>query len=192
MITKTSIAQSLKGMEPKTNVIKKVTWNSNQIVEVIYECYIPLRIRYSSYQLHSFTKTFDADAEQYLRDIMRRKNLLRISAPTNEHGSRESKVCTTMATTGHKIKSKYTIKPNPCRAQNRCHSKPRRINPFKIQLSKTESKLYTNTTTTGDKNNKPYVINTRIQNKVKKSVTDKKQGTLNFFWYNKNDDEEKL
>ena len=176
-------------MEPKTNVIKKVTWNSNQIAEVIYECYIPLRIRYSSYQLHNFTKAFDANAEQYLTDIMRRKNLSQISAPTNKDGSRESKVCTAMATIGHKIKSKYTIKPNLCRAQNQCNSKPRRINPFKIQLSKTESKLYTNTTTTGDKSNKHYVINTKIQNEVKTIATHKKQSTLIFFWCNKNDDE---
>ena len=176
-------------METKTNVIKRVTWNSNQIVEVIYECYIPLRIRYSSYQLHNFNKAFDANAEQYLRDVMRRKNLSQISAPTNKDGSRESKVSTTMDTSGHKIKSKYTIKPYPCRAQNQCHSKPRPINPFKIQLSKTESKLYTNTNTTGDKSNKCYLINTRIQSKVKTVTTNKKQSTLIFFWCNKNDDE---
>ena len=95
---KGKLSSSLVTKGKNTARRKKVSWKRNQIVEVIYECYIPLRIRCSSSQLHNFTKIFNDDAEQYLKGVMQRKNLSRISPPTNEHGSKESKLFATVAT----------------------------------------------------------------------------------------------
>jgi hypothetical protein len=126
---------------------------------------------------------------------MQRKKLSRISCPTNEHGSRESKLFATMATKGDKRKRMFGIKPKPCISQNQCHTQAgrinaRRINPFKIQL--TEKKLLTNyraATEYKNKRNKNSKSNTVLQNKVNTITTYKKQGTLDYFWNNNNGDE---
>jgi hypothetical protein len=71
---------------------KKVSWNRNIFAEVKYECYIPFHIRCSSYMLQQFTKRFDNDSAQYLRGIMKRKNLSRIYATSNEEDEDDGQI----------------------------------------------------------------------------------------------------
>lgn len=69
------VQQSLSIMtKKKMSVGKKVTWNRHQMVLVIYERDIPLHISCSSLLLQRFLSKFDDEAEQYLRDVMKRKN----------------------------------------------------------------------------------------------------------------------
>jgi hypothetical protein len=77
---------------------QKVRWNRSELVEVIYECYVPLDIRNSSsLVLKHFTNRFVEGnmfvegAEKYIKDIMRRKSLSRVTetdAVSNERGIR--------------------------------------------------------------------------------------------------------
>jgi hypothetical protein len=146
----------------KVNVRKKVTWNWEQIVEVKYECYIPFRIRCSSSLLQKFSNKFDNDAEQYVRGVMKRKNLLRISDPGEQNQIQA------LLLAGF-------VKRNQIRKQR--PSQPYRINPFKKKLHETTTK-----TTTGNKENCKVIINMSVENKVNTEMNNKKQGTLDYFW----------
>lgn len=102
---------SLITTNKKVNGRKKVSWNRKYIAEVKYECYIPFRIRCSSYQLQKFTKRFDNDSKQYLREIMKRKNLSRVSATASNNQR------------GGIVKGKRIQKQDP--------SRPSHVKPFK-------------------------------------------------------------
>lgn len=143
---------------------KKVTWNGHRLVVVIYERDIPLHISCSSLLLQRFLRKFDDDAEQYLRDVMNRKKLSRVSAPSKQHRriyqvQQPNKSCI--------IRQKMVQKQKHCRP-------PCRVNPFKRKLSTTKIG-------TGNKDNAQLTTNVIIEKMVNKS-NNKKQCTLDYFF----------
>ena len=79
-------------MMTEQNIRKKVSWNREQLVEVIYECYIPFNIRNSSTLLLHFTRRFDKCADTYIKELMKRNNLSRISAPSSNESTTSNRL----------------------------------------------------------------------------------------------------
>lgn len=127
------VQRSLLSIKAKKNkkksLRKKVTFNRHVLVEVIYECYIPAHIRRSSLLLQKFSTKIDDDSKQYLRGLMRRKNLERVSSPSNQHEC-----------SNHFTKNFFRMLLMRKVEQNQYHPRPRRLNPFRKELQETNGK----------------------------------------------------
>ena len=136
------------------------------MVFVIYECDIPVHISCSSLLLQRFITEFDDDKEQYLTGIMKRKNLSRVSAPSNKHGrgnhNQEHKCC--------------VVRQKVISLKQEHSQQPSRINPFKKKLHHEVS--------TRNKENIKFTTNVTIREKVSKNHN-KKQCTIDYFFGSK-------
>mmetsp|Transcript_6176 Transcript_6176/g.11695 ORF Transcript_6176/g.11695 Transcript_6176/m.11695 type:complete len:158 (-) Transcript_6176:88-561(-) len=151
----------------KTSFKKKVTWNNHLTALVIYvRDDVPLHISRSSVLLRRFLTKFEADAEQYVRGVMKRKGLEGIPAPSNKNAvsNRIQKQTSCI------VKQKVKMKPQT-------HSPRRRQeNPFRKKLQGKGS--------TAKKENINVSTNSTIGINVNKS-NNKKQCTLDSFWRTK-------